>query len=438
MEFKDRLEKTKLAFAEQGINVELYWKNTNPLEFVNLVPTSAVTGEGLPDLMALLCKIGQTQYAEQLREKDEFECTVLEVKVIEGHGHTIDVVLVNGTLKVGDTIILQGFNGPIQTTIRALLTPQPLKEMRVKGDYQHHKEIKGAMGIKIAAPDLEHALAGSELYRADDEEEAAKFKDMVQGDILDIIEKYVDKSQAGVCVQASTLGSLEALLEYLKTMKIPVCSINIGPIHKKDVLKAVKFLTGEHIQKEYACILAFDVKVTPEAREFADENNIRIFTANIIYHLFDEFTLYVEECRKERKSEEGSKAVFPCLLEMVPGAAFRTKDPMILGVTVKAGILKEGTPLCIPDKGNMKIGHVQQIKINDKAAKKATPASGNVTICVVGESHVAHGRHFDDSNQIASILTRDSIDSLKMYFKDELNKDDWKLVVQLKKVFNIV
>jgi len=77
-------------------------------------------------------------YKSKLREKEEFECTVLEVKVIEGHGTTIDVILVNGTLHVGDTIVLSGFNGPIVTTIRALLTPFPMKEMRVKGEYQHH------------------------------------------------------------------------------------------------------------------------------------------------------------------------------------------------------------------------------------------------------------------------------------------------------------
>lgn len=63
---------------------------------------------------------------------------MLEVKVIEGHGTTIDVVLVNGLIKVGDTIVISGFNGPIVTTIRALLTPQPMKELRVKGEYQHH------------------------------------------------------------------------------------------------------------------------------------------------------------------------------------------------------------------------------------------------------------------------------------------------------------
>lgn len=71
-----------------------------------MIPTSAITGEGLPDLMTYLCKMCQERIPEQLYEKDEFECTVLEVKIIEGHGTTIDVVLVNGILKVGDTIIL--------------------------------------------------------------------------------------------------------------------------------------------------------------------------------------------------------------------------------------------------------------------------------------------------------------------------------------------
>src|SRR5687768_17590872 len=101
------------------------------------------------------------------------------------------------------------------------------------------------MGIKISAPSLEHAIAGSELHKANTEEEIEEAKAQIEGDLVDIMDKYVDKTNQGVCVQASTLGSLEALLEFLKTMKIPVTSINIGPVHKKDVLKAMKSLTGE-------------------------------------------------------------------------------------------------------------------------------------------------------------------------------------------------
>lgn len=133
-------------------------------------------------------------YKENLREKEEFECSVLEVKVIEGLGTTIDVILVNGVLNVGDTVVLSGFNGPIVTNIRALLTPQPMREMRVKGDYIHHQSIQGSMGIKISANGLENAIAGSELFRATNEEEVENFKAQIQDDLVDIMDKYVDKT----------------------------------------------------------------------------------------------------------------------------------------------------------------------------------------------------------------------------------------------------
>jgi translation initiation factor 5B len=154
------------------------------------------------------------------------------------------------------------------------------------------------MGIKISAPGLENAIAGSELLRANTDKEIELAKAEIEDNLYDILDKYVDKSQEGVCVQASTLGSLEALLEFLKTSKIPVVNISIGPVHKKDVMKAMKALAADESKqkKEFATLLAFDVRITPEAAKFAEEEGIKIFSANIIYHLFDEFTKYVKEC----------------------------------------------------------------------------------------------------------------------------------------------
>ena len=81
--------------------------------------------------------------------------------MIQGLGTTIDIILVDGIIREGDRIILMGFDGPIVTHIRALLTPHPMKEMRVKGEYLHHKVLGASMGIKISANDLESAVAGS-------------------------------------------------------------------------------------------------------------------------------------------------------------------------------------------------------------------------------------------------------------------------------------
>ena len=82
----------------------------------------------------------------------------------------------NGKLKEGDTIIVAGIEGPIVTQIRALLTPQPLKELRVKNQYINNKELLGAQGVKIAAKDLEKALAGIPLFVAQQPDEVDYWK----------------------------------------------------------------------------------------------------------------------------------------------------------------------------------------------------------------------------------------------------------------------
>ncbi|KAG9139926.1 hypothetical protein Leryth_022884 [Lithospermum erythrorhizon] len=311
IEFNMRLTQIITQFKEQGLNTELYYKNKEMGETFSIVPTSAISGEGIPDMLLLLVQWTQKTMIEKLTFSNEIQCTVLEVKVVEGHGTTIDVVLVNGVLHEGDQIVVCGMQGPITTTIRALLTPHPMKELRVKGTYLHHKEIKAAQGIKITAQGLEHAIAGTSLYVVGPNDTLEDIMESAMEDMRSVMSR-IDKSGEGVCVQASTLGSLEALLEFLKSpaVKIPVSGISIGPVHKKDVMKASVMLEKK---KEYATILAFDVKVTPDARELADDLGVRIFCADIIYHLFDQFKAYIDNLKEERKRESAEEVVFPVL-----------------------------------------------------------------------------------------------------------------------------
>jgi translation initiation factor 5B len=67
--------------------------------------------------------------------------------------------------------------------------------------------------------------------------------------------------------------------------------------------------------------------------------------------------------------------------------------------------------------------------------------SGSCAIAIeamnTDQAHITVGRHFDESDQICSYITRQSIDALKAYWKDEMTKDDWKLIMALKKQFKI-
>ena len=304
-EFRTRMADTRTAFAELGLNCELYYDNSDMKSTISVVPTSAVSGEGISDLLLLMMELVQRFREGKVTYKDELQCTVLEVKPIEGHGTTLDVVLVNGELYEGDTIVVAGLNGPIKTQIRALLTPQPMKELRVKGEYVHHKMIHAAMGVKIAANDLKQAIAGTSLYVLEDD---SKYEELIKdmSTEMNTILKDVDKSKPGVIVQSSTLGSLEALLAFLKDMQIPVSAANIGPLQKSHLnhAKAMK-----EKDPKYAVVLAFDVPISEDVRRSAE--GITIFSAKIIYHLFDKFTEYNENYEKERLEKLRGIAVFP-------------------------------------------------------------------------------------------------------------------------------
>lgn len=340
-EFRDRLEKTKVAFAEQGFNSELYYENKSMARNVSLVPTSAITGEGIPDMLKLLVTLTQERMTSSLMYLSEVEATILEVKVIEGLGTTIDVILSNGVLREGDRIVLCGSNGPIATNIRALLTPAPLKELRLKSQYVHNKEAKAALGVKIAANDLDGAIAGSRVLVVGPEDDEEDLEDEVMADLQQLLNK-VSKDNKGVSVQASTLGSLEALLEFLKQMKIPVANIGIGPVFKRDVMMAGTMLEKA---KQYAVMLCFDVKVDKEAAQYAEEYGIKIFTADIIYHLFDDFTKHMAQLAEQKKEESKMSAVFPCILH--PIQVFNKKDPIVVGVDVVEGNLRPLTPIAV-------------------------------------------------------------------------------------------
>jgi len=241
-------------------------------------------------------------------------------------------------------------------------------------------------------------------------------------------------------VQASTLGALEALLQFLREETkppIPVSAIGIGGIHKRDVTKIS--IMNEKGVPEYATILAFDVPINTEAREHAEEMGVRIFTADIIYHLFDQFTRYMDNLLEKRREEAAAVAVFPSIIRILPQHVFNQKDPIILGVEVVEGILKIGTPLCVPSLGGLHIGKVTSIEANGNEQETAKKGA-SVAVKIVNETNptITYGRQFDSTHALYSTLTRASIDALKLNFKDKLENDDWKLVVRLKKVYNII
>lgn len=435
-DFTRRTSEIILALNQEGLNAALFWENPDPRSYVSLVPTSAISGDGMGNLVAMIAQMCQKRLYQRLMFTEQLQCIVLEVKTIVGHGVTIDVILINGRLRAGDTIVLAGTDGPIVTQIRSLLLPQPMKEIRVKGQYSEFKEVSAATGLKIAAKEFEKAIAGLELLVAHHEDEVEIYREIADRDFKAAMRSIKVKDH-GVYVQASTLGALEALLEFFKVNKVPYSGVRVGPVVKRDVMKAAAMLEHDPM---YAAILAFDVKVERDAQELADKEGVKIFSEETIYHLGDRYVDYIKEYKKKKQDEFKNIAVFPSRCKIIPTAIFNKRDPIVLGVTVDTGILRTGTPLCVPAKEFVEIGIVTSLEYDHKPVDLAKKG---VDVCIKIEPMPGHtpklfGRHFDETDILVSKISRESINACKDYFRDDLGKGEWKLMAELKKEFQIL
>jgi len=241
-------------------------------------------------------------------------------------------------------------------------------------------------------------------------------------------------------VQTSTLGSMEALLEFLKEVrKIPVSGIRIGPVHKKDVMKASVML--EH-KREFACILAFDVKVMPDAREFAEKLGVRIFEADIIYHLEEMFQKYLEEVASEKKNEVADQVIFPCILKILPDHIYKTRNPIVLGVKVDQGILRKNTPIVVPSKEKIELGIVLGIRRPDHTEVEQAEAGEEVSVEIVPDAtkqKFMYGRQFTEEDELVSAITRNSIDALKASHAEVCTRREiFRLIQHIKSLLGIL
>ena len=191
---------------------------------------------------------------------------------------------------------------------------------------------------------------------------------------------------------------------------------------------------------EYAVILAFDVKVAAEAEKLAAELGVTIFTADIIYHLYDKVTAYMNKVKEDRRTATADIAVFPVVLDIMPNCIFMNKNPLLLGCRIVEGQAKVGTPLCVPAKDKIYIGRISGLQKNHedvKEAKKGDEVAVKIEMEKGGQNIIV-GRQFDQTHQLVSKLSRESIDQLKANFKEDLTDEDWRLVIKLKKILDIM
>jgi len=375
-------------FSELSFRADRFDRVTDFTRTVAIVPTSAKTGEGITELVAVLTGLTQQFLRKQLQiTEGPAKGTILEVKEEIGLGVTVNAIIYDGVLRKDDTIVLGGKNGPIVTTVRALLLPKPLDEIRDPRDkFSSVNEVSAAAGVKIAAPNLEDALAGAPLYAASSKEELDELLKEISEEVQRLrISTDVD----GVVLKTDALGSLEAIAESLERNNIPIRLADVGDVSKRDVMEAAVVKENEAL---YGVVLAFNVRVLPDAEEEAKNRKVPIFRHNIIYHLVDDYLRWVEKEKEARERGEFEKLVKPAKIRILPGYVFRRAKPAIVGIEVLAGTIKPR--LSLMNEEGKEIGEILQIQDRGKAislAQKGAQVAISIDKPVVG-------RHIDEGD----------------------------------------
>ncbi len=413
-EFEEKLYRIIGQLSERGFSSERYDRVKDFAKEICIVPVSGVTGEGIPDLLMILTGLAQKYLERRLEITSGMgKGTILEVREFKGLGTTIDVILYDGVIRKGDLLIVGG-GEIVVTRVKALLKPEPLREMRVEKMFRPVEEVSAASGVKISAPNLEDVIAGSPVRFVADERDVEKAKEDIEEEIEEV---EMETENEGVIVKADTLGSLEGLIKALRDLGIPIRKAKVGNVSKSDVM--------ESSGMEKPVIFAFHVNVLPDASETAKNVKVKIFRSNVIYKLIEDYQEWKKK-EKEREERELLESVtHPGRIRILPGYVFRQSKPAIFGVEVLAGVIKPGYEL---RKGERVVGEIKELQSEGENIEEAR-AGEKVAVSMEG---VTVGRQISEGDTLETVMEERDFEVLNR-LKARLPEDERKLLEEFGK-----
>ncbi len=356
------------SLSRLGFPSEAFWRVKDFAKEIAIVPVSAKTGVGIPELLAVLVGLTQHYLAKRLeRHAKGAKGIVLEINEEPGLGPSANVILLDGTLRQGDSVVVAKRDSTVVTRIKALLLPKPLDEMRDPRDkFKPVSEVIAAAGLKITSPDLEGVLAGSPLYTVnkDDKEQVALLKSLVEGEVKNAI--ISDMEATGIVLKCDTIGSLEAIIDLLKKDGVSIRTADIGNITRRDVVEAAAVQESD---RYLGVVLGFNVRILDDAQEEAQNRNVKIFNERIIYNLVRSYVDWVVYQKEHEESIMFNELPPVCKFQFMKGFVFRRNDPAVFGAEIQVGRLRQKVQV-INEQGK-KVGTVHQIQDSGKTMEEA-------------------------------------------------------------------
>ncbi len=402
------------ALSVLGYQSEAFYRIDDYKKEIAIVPVSAKTGIGIPELFAVLVGLTQQYLKEKLNQEEKSNRgIILEVNDEVGLGPTANMILIDGQMRKEDSIIAAKRDSIIVTKPKALLLPKPLDEMRDPRDkFKPVEHIQAAAGVKIASPDLDGVLPGSTLYAVSDDAEIEHFKKIIEDEMQSV---FISTETTGVILKCDAIGSLEAITEMLRRQQIPISKADIGPVTHRDILEAMA--TKEN-DRHLGVILAFNVKVLQDAETEADNNHIKVFTDKIIYSLIDTYTQWVDDDKADEENSVFKELTPISKFTFLKGFVFRNNNPAVFGIRVDVGHLRQKIPFM--NKTGKKIGIIHQLQHDGKTV--STVKTGQEVACSV--QNITIGRQIAEEDVFYTLPSSSDAKQLIKRFMHKLSSEE--------------
>ena len=402
------------ALSVLGYQSEAFYRIDDYKKEIAIVPVSAKTGIGIPELFAVLVGLTQQYLKEKLNQEEKSNRgIILEVNDEVGLGPTANMILIDGQMRKEDSIIAAKRDSVIVTKPKALLLPKPLDEMRDPRDkFKPVEYIQAAAGVKIASPDLDGVLPGSTLYAVSDDAEIEHFKKIIEDEMQSV---FISTETNGVILKCDAIGSLEAITEMLRRQQIPISKADIGPVTRRDIIESMAIKEND---RHLGVILAFNVKVLQDAETEADNSHIKVFTDKIIYSLIDTYTQWVDDDKADEENSVFKELTPISKFTFLKGFVFRNNNPAVFGIRVDVGQLRQKIPFM--NKTGKKIGIIHQLQHDGKTVSVAK--TGQEVACSV--QNITIGRQIVEENVFYTLPSSSDAKQLVKRFMHKLSSEE--------------
>ncbi len=398
------------SLQSHGFDSDLFYNITDFTKKITLVPCSAKTGEGIPDLLMMLCGLSQKFLTKQLSLSQEAKGVILEIKNEKGMSYS-EAILHDGILNEGDSIAIANFGKPVIAKVRAIEEILP-----VSNKFKRVNKSIAASGLRLQLISKSEILPGMPfvVFKDNEAEIEKMFKKEVEG--------TVKTDSNGIVIKADSLGSLEALIALLKQSNIKIVKAGIGRINKNDVIAAEANL---EIDKTLAIVLGFNVETDDDVKTLV--KHVKILTNEVVYRLIEDLQKWQDEKKKEIARERLLGLTSVCKLEVLNQYVFRNSKPAIFGVKVLGGKLRPNA--YVLTETNENLDKVKAIQADNKTVQEAAK---NMEVAI-SLPNTTFDRQLKDTRFLYSNITESQFKDFKKN-KDLLTSDELSVLQEIAQI----